>query len=306
MRAINTNIRWIATASCLLAISCIANAEEGVVRITDANKHSDASDTETNMTTEELEMKAAYERIRAQLTGHSVGTASGTLQQAGFRSRSKRLNKRGGCADFGCIDGACDGSACGGSACGGSACGGSACDGSACDGTACNDSFGACSACDGSGYTGRDDSGIGWNRSGGIFGGKANRKKCNSCFGSGYNNRVHSVLGNSSCRSGNCQAGNCQAGGCQSGGCQSGGCPHKGHPPFGKYHITYANNPGHTDARDGQVYGAQGYGTHLTVPIAPNVRYSYNYGSGIPSSRITPLGQYSGPGPISYNPHQSW
>jgi hypothetical protein len=60
-----------------------------------------------------------------------------------------------------------------------------------------------------------------------------------------------------------------------------------GSPPVGKYHTTYAQDANHFDQRDGEIYGAQGYGTHITVPLAPNVRHAYNYGWGMPSSRIT-------------------
>jgi hypothetical protein len=37
-----------------------------------------------------------------------------------------------------------------------------------------------------------------------------------------------------------------------------------------------------------QAYAAQGYGGPVSVPQAPNVRSNYNYGWGIPSSRLTP------------------
>ena len=61
----------------------------------------------------------------------------------------------------------------------------------------------------------------------------------------------------------------------------------QGSPPIGKYHTTYTQNANHFDQRDGEVYAAQGYGTNVTVPLAPNVRHAYNYGWGMPSSRIT-------------------
>lgn len=51
-----------------------------------------------------------------------------------------------------------------------------------------------------------------------------------------------------------------------------------------------AVNPGYAHPSDMQgPYAAQGYGGPVTVPLAPNVRSSYNYGWGIPSSRITPI-----------------
>ncbi|QDU12138.1 hypothetical protein [Gimesia aquarii] len=67
------------------------------------------------------------------------------------------------------------------------------------------------------------------------------------------------------------------------------GCGGKGCPPIGHYNMTYAVDPYSFDQRDGRIYGAQGYGVPIAVPLAPNVRQSYNYGWGIPSSRITPI-----------------
>lgn len=49
----------------------------------------------------------------------------------------------------------------------------------------------------------------------------------------------------------------------------------------------HAMNPGYIDDRDTTYYSAQGYGLPIVVPMAPNVRYQYNYGWGLPSSRIT-------------------
>ena len=61
----------------------------------------------------------------------------------------------------------------------------------------------------------------------------------------------------------------------------------QGAPLIGKYHTTYAQNPHHADPRDSGMYAAQGYGTNITVPLAPNVKHAYNYGWGLPSSRVT-------------------
>lgn len=80
-----------------------------------------------------------------------------------------------------------------------------------------------------------------------------------------------------------------------------------GLPPVGCYNVTYANDPGYSDGRDGgTAYGAQGYGVPVNVPLAPNVRQSYNYSWGTPSSRITPMGQYAGAGTAQQSPYQSW
>ena len=70
------------------------------------------------------------------------------------------------------------------------------------------------------------------------------------------------------------------------------GCGGQGCPPVGKYQVTYADDPGYANGQDQMKYGAQGYGTHVTVPLAPTVRYGYNYSWGTPSSRLTPIGTY--------------
>lgn len=62
-----------------------------------------------------------------------------------------------------------------------------------------------------------------------------------------------------------------------------------GSPMFGHYSIVYPVDSGYSDSRDGQVYAAQGYGGAVSVPLAPVVRQAYNYGWGIPSSRLTPV-----------------
>lgn len=67
------------------------------------------------------------------------------------------------------------------------------------------------------------------------------------------------------------------------------GCCGKGCPPVGLYSAVYPVNPYHFDGRDGQVYAAQGVGGPVSVPLAPNVRHTYNYGWGVPSSRLTPI-----------------
>ncbi len=139
---------------------------------------------------------------------------------------------------------------------------------------------------------------------------------CDPCGGSGYsagyNNRMNRLLGS---RRGN-QACGTGGGACGTGGGSAGssfwtrssqsyqsrnarlsqhlfgwlvpsGHGGQGSPPIGKYHTTYAQDANHFDQRDGEIYAAQGYGTHVTVPLAPNVRHAYNYGWGMPSSRIT-------------------
>jgi hypothetical protein len=53
------------------------------------------------------------------------------------------------------------------------------------------------------------------------------------------------------------------------------------------YEMTYPVNPWYCDPRDTRVYSAHGIGAPMTVPLAPTVTQQYNYGWGIPSSRIT-------------------
>lgn len=63
----------------------------------------------------------------------------------------------------------------------------------------------------------------------------------------------------------------------------------EGVPPFGHYHLVYAANPNYSDPRDSQIYAAQGWGVPMSVPLAPTVRHTMNYSSGMPASRLTPI-----------------
>ncbi len=67
------------------------------------------------------------------------------------------------------------------------------------------------------------------------------------------------------------------------------GCGGAGCPPIGRYARVYPQDPGYFDQRDGQLYGAAGYGTPIAVPLAPVVSHQYNYSWGVPSSRLTPV-----------------
>lgn len=84
------------------------------------------------------------------------------------------------------------------------------------------------------------------------------------------------------------------------------GCCGQGCPPVGKYHMTYADQPDYVNPNDTQVYAAQGYGMPITVPLAPNVNHTYNYSAGIPSSRITTIGNYNPQTAPQRLPHQTW
>ncbi|MCA9116505.1 MAG: hypothetical protein KDA79_15580 [Planctomycetaceae bacterium] len=66
--------------------------------------------------------------------------------------------------------------------------------------------------------------------------------------------------------------------------------PHGQVPVAGHYGAAYAVNPDYWDKRDsGPLYSAEGYGVPVAVPLPPVVNRSYNYGWGIPSSRLTPI-----------------
>ncbi|WP_166820197.1 hypothetical protein [Thalassoroseus pseudoceratinae] len=60
-------------------------------------------------------------------------------------------------------------------------------------------------------------------------------------------------------------------------------------PKFGSSRVTYPTNPYYFDPRDGKIYGAQGYGMPVGMPLAPNVEHTYNYSHGTPASRLTPI-----------------
>jgi hypothetical protein len=76
-----------------------------------------------------------------------------------------------------------------------------------------------------------------------------------------------------------------------------------GIPIAGHYSRVYPENVNYFDGRDGQVYGAEGYGTPIGVPLAPVVGHTYNYGWGVPSSRLTPVSRPTAPtsGPYGYD-----
>lgn len=75
-----------------------------------------------------------------------------------------------------------------------------------------------------------------------------------------------------------------------------------GRPLAGCYNMVYPVDPGYFDRRDGQVYAAPGYGGPVSVPLAPVVNSTYNYGWGIPSSRLTPVQHPVTQAPISRIP----
>jgi hypothetical protein len=71
------------------------------------------------------------------------------------------------------------------------------------------------------------------------------------------------------------------------------GCCGEGCPPIGAYSRVYAADPNYYDARDEQIYASPVTGLPTAIPLAPNVRYQYNYSWGYPGSRLTPISTYS-------------
>lgn len=59
--------------------------------------------------------------------------------------------------------------------------------------------------------------------------------------------------------------------------------------PVGAYCRATPMNVNYFDVRDARVYAAQGFGIPVAVPLAPQVDFTYNYGWGIPASRLTPI-----------------
>ncbi len=97
---------------------------------------------------------------------------------------------------------------------------------------------------------------------------------------------------------GNCPDGSCYGGKhdamleyfkCKFGFLFPTGCGGYGCPPIGKYARVYPQDPSYFDQRDGQAWGAAGYGIPIAVPLAPVVSHQYNYSWGTPASRLTPI-----------------
>lgn len=60
-------------------------------------------------------------------------------------------------------------------------------------------------------------------------------------------------------------------------------------PLFGHYKMIYPADPNYFDARDGRVHAAGTTGVPMAVPLAPVVHDQYNFGWGLPASRLTPI-----------------
>lgn len=303
MRPASSKSRWFAAAACVLATS-FANAEEAVVRITDADKDTGVVKMNAGNQPAKVQQRSyappnarnyyqsnAYspqQHFAAYAQYYGLNQGSGIMQtsaqslggysmqgaaQAQPQSYSPVAYTPQACGD--CNSGLYTGDA-GGWGHGG--CGTEGC------GTADGcDSCESCNTCD----LGCDSG------------------ACDDCYGHGYSNRLRLLAGALPKCSGrrwpcrwwrgqqaNYFARNQRLANHLFGWMIPSGCCGQGCPPVGCYGITYADDPGYADGRDAQQYGVQGYGTPMTVPLAPNVRYSYNYSWGTPSSRLTPVGSY--------------
>ena len=72
----------------------------------------------------------------------------------------------------------------------------------------------------------------------------------------------------------------------------SSGAGGRGVPPFGMYQRVYPVNPLYRHPQDTRLYGTQGAGIPIAIPLAPTVGAAYNYSTGIPSSRLTHISAY--------------
>lgn len=129
----------------------------------------------------------------------------------------------------------------------------------------------------------------------GQCGSHGTRSDCDCQRGTGYSQGgcPSAYGGCRQCNSGCCRNPNGQAM-CDYFRCKFGyfiptGAGGAGVPFAGKYARVYPQDPYYFDQRDGQVWGAQGYGIPIAVPLAPTVGHAYNYSWGTPSSRLTPI-----------------
>ena len=173
-----------------------------------------------------------------------------------------------------------------------SPCDGPSCEAPACAAPSCGVPGSCVDSCDGDG------------RCGFLAGGRCRNGNCpNGCCP--HCGHPHSKLGDWLCaqsqlchnRAANAKATMCSYLKCKFGYfCPSANCG-AGVGLSTKYGMVYALDPSYADPRDADRYAAQGYNMHVNVPLAPNVRHSYNYSWGIPSSRLTPVRHGSVVGP---------
>ena len=110
------------------------------------------------------------------------------------------------------------------------------------------------------------------------------------CWGDGYGmGHGHGMgYGHGGCR-GNCNGALAAYLRCKFGYFIPTGGGGQGIPWAGHYARVYPVNPYYNDPRSGQAWAAQGYGVPVSVPLAPVVGHTFEYGWGVPSSRLTPV-----------------
>lgn len=311
MRPATSKPGWFAAAVCVLATSGLAIAEEAVVRISDGGPQTTAPAEKPAQAVVPPNGAAYYQSQAYSPQAHFNAYAkfyglneaapvkqtsarflgSHRMQNALAESLGQPATQQVAYKMQGCSDGCNPNLPCGDTGCTSGGWGQSGC---GCGPEGCTQQGACCGSCNqnacgcNSGYA-CDPCGNGWGN-------------CDSCDACGRCRLFARGLPKDCCNTGRCRwwrgqqlnyaARNKRLSNCLFGWMIPSGCCGQGCPPVGCYDITYADNPSYADPRDGQVYGAQGYGTHMTVPLAPTVNYQYNYSWGTPASRLTPIGQY--------------
>lgn len=177
-------------------------------------------------------------------------------------------------AAAGCRDGVCRNGGCRNGQCRNGNCQNGACR---------NGAGGACNCQNGNGRNGAGcncRNGNGRNGAGGL------------CYGNGHgvgNGNGNCPAGNGNCRNGNkgLLGGLMNMLGMNGNGCSNGMCGNcNGKKKCGMVPV----DPCYCDPRDLELYSAQGYNVPVAVPLPPVVRSTYNYGWGVPSSRLIRVG----------------
>ncbi len=300
MRPNTSTQRWFAAAVCVLATASYAAAEEGVVRISDADKRPGV--VRMNAPQRPVIQQTAYGTAGYSGAAFSPAMAANAQRyQSAMAQQAYRQQSMGQPPVYQPISFSSGHAGCGTEGCGVQGCGPEGCD------IYGNDrcQSGNCDGCP----SGRDSRKM--RRQGG---------ECDVCLSEDYDDRMCTLFARAVPDDGctrwptrwwrgqqlNFLSRNQRLSNTLFGWLIPSGCGGQGCPTVGCYSVTYADDPGYSDGRDGGMgYGAQGYGVPVNVPLAPNVRQSYNYSWGTPSSRITPMGQYS-PGPAQQSPYQSW
>jgi hypothetical protein len=320
MRPNNSTQRWFAATVCVLATVSFAAAEEGVVRISDANTRPGV--VRLNAVQRPVIQQTAYgtagysgaaycrasaisaQRYQSALVQHGYSPQNPCQNTAyGYPNPQGQFQSPPVYQPISFSSGHCG-------------CGANGCDSEVCDGGGGGGRSGRCGtgncygSCDGNYFpSGREARKM-----------RRNGEECDVCLAGDYNKRMCTLFARA-CPDDGCtnwptrwwrgqqlnflgrnqRLSNTLFGWLVPSGCNGQGCP-----TAGCYNVTYADDPGYSDGRDGgMAYGAQGYGVPVNVPLAPNVRQSYNYSWGTPSSRITPMGNYSA-GAGQQSPYQSW